>query len=91
MVRGVAVDSPLPLPLMRVSDLPHSACRADLEREAALAWTNFIVVVVNFLHTGREEISVCFLYVLLLCADADAAEHPQARQRLPWWGFLVAL
>ena len=53
---GVAVDEVLPLPLLRRSDLPRAS---RCEPQAAIAWTNLVVVTINLLHSGREEGAHC--------------------------------
>ena len=54
---GIAVDFPLPLPLVRVRDLPVALRRAGRARDTCVKWTNLIVVSINLMHAGREEFS----------------------------------
>ena len=56
---GAAVDRPLPLPLLRVADLPRAQRRSGELRDSALAWSNLTIVSLNWMHSDREELATC--------------------------------
>lgn len=77
---GRAVDRPIPLPMLRVADLPRRFRRASELRNGAIAWTNLIVACVKLLYCWHAETAVC----------ARAPPAAQTRMLLNIHGIVVS-